>query len=62
MRALQIQAEKASAMADIKEQVAELSVEIAEKLLRKELATESKQQKLIDELLKETKTLIVRIN
>lgn len=50
----QIQAEKASAMADIKEQVAELSVEIAEKLLRKELATESKQQKLIDELLKET--------
>lgn len=50
----QIQAEKASAMADIKTQVAELSVEIAEKLLRKELAQESKQQKLIDDLLKET--------
>lgn len=52
---VQIEAEKASAMADIKGQVAELSVDIAEKLLRKELATENKQQALIEDLLKDAK-------
>ncbi len=51
----QIEAEKTSAMAEIKGQVADLSVEIAEKLLRKELATENKQQALIEDLLKEAK-------
>ncbi len=50
----QIQAEKNDAMAQIKTQVAELSVEIAEKLLRKELDEKTKQQKLIDDLLKES--------
>lgn len=51
----QIDAEKQSAISQIKTQVAELSVEIAEKLLRKELADDSKQQKLIDELLNDAK-------
>jgi F-type H+-transporting ATPase subunit b len=51
----QIDAEKQSAISQIKTQVAELSVEIAEKLLRKELAEESKQQKLIDALLDDAK-------
>ena len=51
----QIDAEKQSAISQIKTQVAELSVEIAEKLLRKELAEDSKQQKLIDELLNDAK-------
>ena len=50
----QINAEKKEAMNAIKTQVAELSVEIAEKLLRKELDAKNKQQKLIDDLLKET--------
>ena len=51
----QIEAEKNNAMAQIKTQVAELSVDIAEKLLRKELADENKQQQLIASLLKEAK-------
>lgn len=51
----QIEAEKNNAMAQIKTQVAELSVDIAEKLLRKELADENKQQALIADLLKEAK-------
>lgn len=52
---MQIDAEKNNAMAQIKTQVAELSVEIAEKLLRKELTNENKQQALIAELLDEAK-------
>jgi F-type H+-transporting ATPase subunit b len=52
---IQIEAEKNNAMAQIKTQVAELSVEIAEKLLRKELATENKQKQLIADLLADAK-------
>lgn len=52
---IQINAEKQNAIAQIKTQVAAISVEIAEKLLRKELASESKQQQLIDDLLKDAK-------
>jgi F-type H+-transporting ATPase subunit b len=52
---LQIEAEKNNAMTQIKTQVAELSVEIAEKLLRKELATENKQKQLIVDLLEDAK-------
>jgi F-type H+-transporting ATPase subunit b len=52
---LQIEAEKNNAMTQIKTQVAELSVEIAEKLLRKELATENKQKQLIADLLADAK-------
>ena len=46
-----IESEKKAAMADIKSQVAELSVEIAEKLLREELSNKKEQQKLVDKLL-----------
>ena len=48
-----IQAEKQAAITDLKNQVAELSVGIAEKVVRGELANKNKQIKLVEELLKE---------
>tara|TARA_R110001583_G_C5644999_1_gene408217 strand:- start:177 stop:677 length:501 start_codon:yes stop_codon:yes gene_type:complete len=48
-----IQAEKQAAITDLKNQVAELSVGIAEKVVRGELADKVKQEKLVEELLKE---------
>ena len=48
-----IQSEKQAAIADIKKQVAELSVGIAEKVVRKELANDKDQSQLIEQLLKE---------
>jgi len=48
-----IQAEKQAAITDLKNQVAELSVDIAEKVVRGELADKNKQIKLVEELLKE---------
>lgn len=48
-----IQSEKQAAIADLKEQVAEFSVEIAEKIIRKELSNDSAQTKLVEELIKE---------
>lgn len=50
---IQIQKEKDAAVADIRKQVSELSVEIAEKILRKELSAENKQMDLIGRLLDE---------
>jgi F-type H+-transporting ATPase subunit b len=50
-----IQNEKKAALAEVKDQVAKFSVEIAEKLLRAELSDGKQQEKLINELLKETK-------
>lgn len=49
----QIQAEKDSAVSDIRRQVAVLSVNIAEKVLRKSLDDEEKQMEMIDRLLDE---------
>lgn len=49
----QIQAEKDSAVSDIRRQVAVLSVNIAEKVLRKNLDDEEKQMEMIDRLLDE---------
>ena len=46
-----IEMEKRAAMADIKNQVATLSIEIAEKVIGKELATEEKQHQMIDKML-----------
>ncbi|MDT0642146.1 F0F1 ATP synthase subunit B [Zunongwangia sp. F363] len=46
-----IEMEKRAAMADIKNQVASLSIEIAEKVVRKELSTKEKQHQMIDEML-----------
>lgn len=49
-----IEAEKQSALADIKKQVSTLSLEIAQKVVTADLAEGKNQQKLIDELLKES--------
>lgn len=48
-----IEAEKKAALADIKSQVANLSVDIAEKVTRKELSEKDAQHKLIEQLLAE---------
>lgn len=49
----QIESEKQNAIRDIRAQVAELSVQIAEKVIRKQLSDDSKQMELIDKLLDE---------
>ncbi|MGZ3754474.1 MAG: F0F1 ATP synthase subunit B [Mucilaginibacter sp.] len=46
---------KAIAMADVKNQVATLSLEIAEKILRKQFDDQQKQDELVSQLLKEVK-------
>ena len=51
----QINAEKMSAINDIKIQVAELSVMIAEKVIRKQLDNPKDQEKLVGDLLKDMK-------
>lgn len=48
-----IEAEKNAAIADLRSQVAELSIGIAEKVVRKELANDKEQTQLIEQLLKE---------
>ncbi len=48
-----IAAEKVAAIAELKGQVAEISVEIAEKVIRKELSSDAEQTKLVGELVKE---------
>ena len=45
--------QKQAAIRDIRSQVAELSVQIAEKILRKQLSTSAEQSQLIDSLLDE---------
>lgn len=52
----QIASEKAAAMNEIRNLVATLSVEIAEKILRKKLAEDKEQQMLIDEYLRSVKS------
>ena len=49
----EIDSQKQAAIRDIRTQVAELSVQIAEKILRKKLAASDKQNALIDKLLDE---------
>jgi len=48
-----IQSEKQAAITDLKNQVAELSINIAEKVVRGELSDKNKQTKLVEDLLKE---------
>jgi len=50
-----IVAEKLAAIAEIKNQVAELSLGIAEKVMRIELSDKNKQIKLVEDMLKEVK-------
>ena len=49
----EIENQKQAAIRDIRSQVAELSVQIAEKILRKQLTTSAEQAQLIDSLLDE---------
>lgn len=51
----EIKAEKQAAINEIKNQVALLSVEIAEKIIKTELSSESKQKALMDNLIAEAK-------
>lgn len=51
-----IRVEKENARKDIREQVADLSIQIAEKMLRKELKKSSEQTEMIDRLLNEIVT------
>ena len=50
-----IDSEKKAAVAEIKTQVADLSVQIAEKILKEQLANKDKQLKLVDDLLGDIK-------
>lgn len=49
----QIEAEKQNAIRDIRSQVVELSIQIAEKVLRQNLSTDAKQMDLVNRLLDE---------
>ncbi|TXE12621.1 F0F1 ATP synthase subunit B [Algoriphagus aquimarinus] len=50
-----IETEKKAALADVKNQVAELSLDITEKLLRKNLSDDKSQKDLVDGFIKELK-------
>jgi len=51
----QIASEKAAAMGEIRNLVASLSVDVAEKILRRKLEEDKEQQKLIDDYLRSVK-------
>jgi len=53
--ALEIETHKAAAIEEMKNQVLDLSVLVAEKVLRRELKTKADNEKLVDELLKDVK-------
>ncbi|MDY7394497.1 F0F1 ATP synthase subunit B [Aureibaculum sp. 2210JD6-5] len=50
-----IQNEKLAAITDLKNQVAELSIDIAEKVVKEQLSNKDKQEKLVESMLKEVK-------
>ena len=50
-----IESEKNTALADLKNQVSNLSIEIAEKVLKEELSNKDAQTKLVDKLLGDAK-------
>lgn len=50
-----IQSEKLAAISDLKNQVAELSMNIAEKVVKDELSNKDKQLKLVEQMLKDAK-------
>ena len=52
----QILAEKEDAIRDIRRQVGELSVQVAEKVLRQTLSTDKEQMAMIDRMLDELET------
>ena len=50
-----IESEKKAAVADIKNQVADLSLQIAEKVIKEQLSNDKKQIKLVDDMLGDIK-------
>jgi F-type H+-transporting ATPase subunit b len=50
-----IESEKAAAVADLKNQVSSISIEIAEKLLREQLANKEAQSNLVEKMLEDIK-------
>lgn len=50
-----IESEKKAAVAEIKNQVAELSIDIAEKVIKEQLSNKDKQLKLVDDMLVDIK-------
>lgn len=50
-----IETEKQAALADVKIQVAELSLQVAEKLLRQTLSDDASQKKLVEQFVKDIK-------
>ena len=44
-----------AAVSEIKKQVASLSIEIAEKLIKEKLSDDDKQMKIVEELIKDVK-------
>ena len=55
MRRLQLNTQKMAALTDVKNQVGTLVIEVAEKILRRELKAKSEQEKYIQELAEEIK-------
>lgn len=53
--AMEISAQKSAALDEIKNQVLDLSVLVAEKVLRRELKTKADNESLVDDLLKDVK-------
>jgi F-type H+-transporting ATPase subunit b len=51
----QINNEKMAAITELKNQVASLSIEIAEKVIRQQLSSDEKQKQLVQDLLKDVK-------
>lgn len=49
-----IEAEKKAAVSDLKSQVAEISISIAETVLKDELSNKTKQEKLVESMLEDT--------
>jgi F-type H+-transporting ATPase subunit b len=54
---VRIQEEKESAVREVRQEVAKLSIAIAEKVIRKELSTDDAQKALVDKILNEVKEL-----
>lgn len=54
---VRIQEEKEAAVREVRQEVAKLSIAIAEKVIRKELSTDDAQKALVDKLLNEVKEL-----
>ena len=50
-----IENEKMAAMTDLKNQIASISIEVAEKVLERELASENKQEAYLKKLIENTK-------